>query len=112
MSIYIKEIPPVGKLSMKTTERASELLITARKYAFSSGRWRLAAAFISGIIFTAAAAQTVVFFNDLTQREVIAPVPVNTPQLYEPGIFPYKTPAVYQLTELVYAFSGKAPISS
>jgi len=97
---------------MKTTESAGGLLKITLNYAFNHSRWRLAAAFISGMVLTAAAAQTLVFVDELTHREVIAPVPENTPELYEPGIFPYQSPVVNQVMELVYAFSGEALISS
>jgi hypothetical protein len=112
LSISIKDIPLAGKLDMKMIESASELLTIAKNYAFSPCRWRLAAAFISGMVLTAFAAQAVAMISELTDREAIAPAPGNAPKLYEPGNFPYKTPAVNQITELVYAFSGEAPISS
>ena len=83
-----------------------------RNYAFSSSRWRLAAAFISGMVLTAAAVPTLVFLNEHTHGEVIAPVPENAPKLFEPVIFPGKSPVVNQITELVYAFSEEAPILS
>lgn len=112
LSIYIKEISLFEKLSMKIIQAVKGFLTTIRSYAVSSSRWRLAAAFILGMVLTAAAAQTLVFANELIHREAIVPAPQNTPNLYEPGFFPDKTPAEYRITELVYAFSGEALISS
>ena len=112
LSIYIKEISLFGKLSMKIIQAVRGFLTTIRSYTVSSSRWRLAAAFISGMVLTAAAAQALVFADELTHREAIVPVPQNTPNLYEPGTFPDKNPAQYRITELVYAFSGEALISS
>ena len=110
LSIYIKEISLFGKLSMKIIQAVRGFLTTIRSYTVSSSRWRLAAVFISGMVLTAAAAQALVFADELTHP--IVPVPQNTPNLYEPGTFPDKNPAQYRITELVYAFSGEALISS
>ena len=97
---------------MKAIQAVRGFLTTIRIYAVSSSRWRLAAAFVLGMVLTATAAQALVFANQLTHREAIVPAPQNTPNLYEPGNFPDKNPAEYRITELVYAFSGEALFSS
>ena len=88
---------------MKTLESARELLTAVKDYAFFPGRWRLAAAFFSGMVLTAVLLPTMVFSNEFTNRDDIAPVPGD------PGIFPYLLPGAHQM---VFAFSEEAFIPS
>jgi hypothetical protein len=111
LSISTNEIAICGKLNMKTRQAVRGLFTLIRNRERGSSRWPMVAAFITGMVLTAATAQTLVFANELTHKEVI-PVPQNTPKLYEPGIFPDKNPPERQITELVYAFPEEAPISS
>ena len=95
---------------MKTRQSFRGLITLIRNWEGGSSRWPLVAAFITGMVLTAAAAQTLVLANELTHRDAIVPLPQDTPNLYEPGVYPDKNPAEYRISGLVYAFSEEAHI--
>jgi hypothetical protein len=96
---------------MKNCKSVSELLSTARNYAFSPGQWRLAVAFLSGMVLTAVAVPSLAYLNEHNYHEYIVPVPEITPKLYEPGNLPYQTPAAYRTTGLACNFPMEVHIT-
>ena len=96
---------------MKRNEVKRRLKTIVNNRERSSSRWPLAAAFISGIVLTACAAQVLVFTEKSSRQETIIPAPQNAPGILEPGFYQRYSPAEYGITDLVYVSSQEGLVS-